>query len=268
MADVIVSGTKWDESQFQGVPLKHALCGPNALAMAESWGGQSYVNTLDVFNRMYAASPRRCDSEGASTIDELEAQAQADGFKTEKIGYTDAGIAEATWRHFLAVHAGKAVVIVETLAGQQLRDLISGQGEDATNLERHFFGIYGLNDGSSASATFGGRSVPAGYITSDGCNNLMNPVVNGARTRVLKGNQQLYYPYTVVRAARPAAMLAVYARAATTGETPQQTIIRQWQDIKALRTQIYAQNTQLATQSQQIAQLQAMVAAVRKLVNG
>lgn len=257
MADVIVSGTRWNESQFQGTPLKHALCGPNALAMAESWGAQSYVNTLAVFNRMYPAG--RCDAEGASTIDALEAQASADGFKTEKVGYTDAGIAEATWRHFLSTHAGKAVVIVETLAGQQLRDLISGQGEDATNLERHFFGIYGLNDGSAPSATFGGRSVPAGYITSDGCNNLMNPVVNGARTRVLGENshQQLYYLYAVVRASRPAALLAVYAKA--TKSATAVTVQSEYQTILALRAQIYRQNDELA-------QLRTVVAAVRNAV--
>ena len=67
--DQMVAGVKWNESQFQGSPLKHSLCGPNALAMAESWGSQSYVNTLSVFNRMYSA--KRCDSDGAATISSL-----------------------------------------------------------------------------------------------------------------------------------------------------------------------------------------------------
>jgi len=282
--DQIVAGVRWNESEFQktaapvyvksenrtvaaGVTL-FSTCGPNALAMAESWGSQSYVNTMALFARMAPAG--RCDSGGAATIDSLRDQAVADGYKVEKIAFTGAGIPEATWRHFLAVHAGNSVVIVETLEGCQLRDLISGQYEDATlsgpnRLQRHFFGIYGLNDGTQPSALFK-RTVPAGYITSDGCNGLMNPVVNGARQRVIgpDAHQQLYYPYAVVRASRPAALLAVYPKSATqppapSQETPQQTIGRQYAEILADRAQIARQN---AT----IAQLQAVVAAVRAAV--
>ena len=278
--DQIIAGVKWNESEFQrtaapvyvksenttvaaGVTL-FGTCGPNALAMAESCASQTYVNTMTVFGRMAPAG--RCDSDGRATIDSLAAQAKADGFRVELVGYNGAGIDEATWRHFLATHAGNAVVIVETLNGQALRDLISGQGEDATNLQRHFFGIYGLNDGTQPSALFK-RTVPPGYIVSDGCNGLMNPVVNGARERVIGADkhQQLFYPYTVVRASRPGALLAIYPKSATPApsqppaETPQQTIGRQYAEILAYRKQISAQN---AT----IAQLQAVVAAVRAAV--
>lgn len=263
MADVMVSGTKWNESQFQNGHMN--ACGVNALALAESWGSQSYLSTAALFDRMYAAG--NCDSTGRATIDSIERQARADKFTTEKIGFTSSGIAEATWRHFLATHAGKAVVIVETLEGCQLRDLISGQGEDAqltgpNRLQRHFFGIYGLNDGTSASATFGGKTLPAGYIVSDGCNGLMNPVVNGVRQRVLGPNahQQLYYSYATVRASRPAALLAVYPKAAMP------TVQSEYQTIVTLRQQIYRQNAQIAQQQTTIAQLQAVIAAVRAAV--
>lgn len=265
--DQVVSGTRWNESEFQGGHF--ATCGPNALAMAESWGAQAYVNTLTVYGRMVAT--KRCEDNGAATIDSLEEQAVADGFKVEKVAFNGAGIDEATWRHFLAAHAARSVVIVETLEGCQLRDLISGQTEDAqltgpNRLQRHFFGIYGLNDGTQPSALFK-RTVPAGYIVSDGCNGLMNPVVNGVRQRVIGGKQQLYYPYALVRASRPAALLAVYPKSAnqpptpTTppAETPQQTIGRQYQEILALRAQIGRQNATLA-------QLQQVVAAVRNAV--
>lgn len=280
--DQIAAGVKWNESEFQrtaapvyvksenktvaaGVTL-FGTCGPNALAMAESWAAQSYVNTMAVFARMAPAG--RCDSIGRATINSLRDQAVADGFRVELVGYNGAGIDEATWRHFLATHAGNSVVIVETLNGQALRDLISGQGEDATGLQRHFFGIYGLNDGSGPSALFK-RNVPPGYIVSDGCNGLMNPVVNGARQRVLGADkhQQLYYPYALVRASRPAALLAIYPKSAKPAPTPtpqptsQPTAleISQWHELQADRAQI-------AALKQQLAQLQQMVAAVRAAV--
>lgn len=280
--DQIAAGVKWNESEFQrtaapvyvksenktvaaGVTL-FGTCGPNALAMAESWAAQSYVNTMAVFARMAPAG--RCDSIGRATINSLRDQAVADGFRVELVGYNGAGIDEATWRHFLATHAGNSVVIVETLNGQALRDLISGQGEDATNLQRHFFGIYGLNDGSGPSALFK-RSVPPGYIVSDGCNGLMNPVVNGVRQRVIGSDkhQQLYYPYALVRASRPAALLAIYPKSASQppAPTPQPTSqptaleISQWHELQADRAQI-------ATLKQQLAQAQQMVAAVRAAV--
>ena len=280
--DQIAAGGKWNESEFQrtaapvyvksenktvaaGVTL-FGTCGPNALAMAESWAAQSYVNTMAVFARMAPAG--RCDSIGRATINSLRDQAVADGFKVELVGYNGAGIDEAVWRHFLATHAGNSVVIVETLNGQALRDLISGQGEDATNLQRHFFGIYGLNDGSGPSALFK-RSVPPGYIVSDGCNGLMNPVVNGVRQRVIGSDkhQQLYYPYALVRASRPAALLGIYPKSAKPAPTPtpqptsQPTAleISQWHELQADRAQI-------AALKQQLAQLQAMVAAVRAAV--
>lgn len=279
--DQIAAGVKWNESEFQrtaapvyvksenktvaaGVTL-FGTCGPNALAMAESWAAQSYVNTMAVFARMAPAG--RCDSIGRATINSLRDQAVADGFKVELMGYNGAGIDEATWRHFLATHAGNSVVIVETLNGQALRDLISGQGEDATNLQRHFFGIYGLNDGTQPSALFK-RSVPPGYIVSDGCNGLMNPVVNGVRQRVIGSDkhQQLYYPYALVRASRPAALLAIYPKSASQPPAPttppaQPTAleISQWHELQADRAQI-------AALKQQLAQLQAVVAAVRAAV--
>lgn len=248
--------TMWNESQFQGAPLKHSLCGPNALAMAESYEAQSFANTLAVFNRMFGANPKRCDSDGASTIYELRDQAVADGFKVQIVNYNGAGIAEATWRDFLGHQtAAGAVVIVETLNGQALRDFISGQTEDATGLQRHFFGVYAANTATSLALFPGHNNLPHGYVVADGCNGLMNPVVSGARQRVIGADkhQMLYYGYDVVRASRPAALLAIYPKPAAPVPTPTPTPTpTDAQIIAALRSQV--------------AQLSAVIANVRNAV--
>lgn len=287
MADLLgptKRGVRWDESQFQaplstvvaykevngawvrsdakaGVTL-HSLCGVNALAMAESAVGQTYVNTMALFAKM--APVKRCDSDGASTIYELRDQALADGFKVAIVNYNDAGIAEATWRDFLGHQtAAGAVVIVETLEGHALRDFISGQTEDAqltgvNRLQRHFFGVYAANTATSLALFPGHNNLPHGYVVADGCNGLMNPVVSGVRTRVIGADkhQMLYYDYALVRASRPAALLAVYPKAVAPTPTPApQPVVT----VAALQSQI----TLLQTQ---VTQLEAVIANVRNAV--
>lgn len=209
MAGAMLRGKHWNESQFQGG--HGALCGPNALAMLQSALGQSYVNTLTVYNRMLVA--RRCDPGGASTMANLELQARVDGFsKTVHLGWNDNGYAQATWENFLTTHllAG-AAVLIETNNGQALRDYVSGQGEDATNLQRHFFGVLGYNAGGYSPTI--ARAVPFGFIATDGCNNSMNPIINGVRTRIMANTSILqFYPATVVGLTRPGALLAIYPK--------------------------------------------------------
>lgn len=213
MAGSLLPGTHWNESEFQGGHT--ALCGPNALAMLESAHSQAYVNTLTVYTRMLAA--KRCDSNGASTMSNLELQAHADGFtKTDRLGWNGNGYAQSVWQPWIVKHlyAG-AAILLETNNGQALKDFIRSTGEDATNLQYHFIGLIGHNEGGD-SPTFG-RTVPYGFICTDGCNNAVNPIVNGTRTRIVGAASTgllFYYPLTVIAAARPGALLAIYPKAA------------------------------------------------------
>jgi hypothetical protein len=229
----------WNESQFQVIPTTtyvassktkvaagtrlFDMCGVNAAAMAESALSGNYVSTAALFMKMAPAG--RCDATGRATINSIQAQVVADGHKnTVLVGYNGNGIPEATWRQFLGYHLARgAAVILETLNGQVLSDLITHQGEDATNLQRHFFSLYAaVNSGESPYFT-GVKALPNGYVCADGASGAMNPVVNGARQR-LSGHQMVYYPYAIVRASRPAALLAVYpkpAPAVTTTPAPQ-----------------------------------------------
>ena len=221
--------TLWNESQFQVIPTTtyvassktkvaagtrlYDMCGVNAAAMAESALGGSYVSTAALFMKM--APVGRCDATGRATITSVQAQVVADGFKkTALAGYNGNGIAEATWRQFLGYHLARgAAVILETLNGQVLSDLITHEGEDATNLQRHFFSLYAAVNTGETPYFPSVKALPNGYVCADGASGAMNPVVNGVRQR-LSGHQMVYYPYAIVRASRPAALLAVYPKAA------------------------------------------------------
>jgi hypothetical protein len=79
----LLPGIVYVESEFQ-LPGQFATCGPNSLAMAESYGTQAYVSTASVALRMEKAG--RAGSSGVSTMGGLQAQANADGFRTARSG--------------------------------------------------------------------------------------------------------------------------------------------------------------------------------------
>src|SRR5690242_12042457 len=173
--------TLWNESQFQapatnvtakssgktaraGVTIYDA-CGVNALAMAES-ALASYSSTMHVFAKMAPAG--LCDETGRTVIENIQRQAVSDGFISTKehiIAFNGNGIPEAIWRHFLAVHlAAGAAVILETLNGQVLSDLITHEGEDATNLQRHFFSLYAAETSGETPYFPNVKALPNGYV--------------------------------------------------------------------------------------------------------
>ena len=236
MADLLgptKRGTRWNESQFQAPPSTvvaykqvngawvradakagvtlFGLCGVNALAMAESGLTHSYVNTMTMFARM--APKKLADCEGRTTLGAIQSQAVADGFETTyMLGWRDAGYAAKDWQAFALKHlAAGAVIVVETLRGQVLHDYMSGKNEDATGLQRHLYCLHDYNPGGT-TATFSNKTVPAGFVVSDGCNFYVNPVVNGKITRRIEWGYFSYYTQANVAAAGIGGMLAIYPK--------------------------------------------------------
>lgn len=191
----ILPGTLWRESEFVGNLT--GACGPNALAMAESWAEQQHIGTLEVYQRMRAAG--RCDANGPATIGGIYEQAVADGFQTHLLGFREP-MPAAEWRDFFALHVGARAVVMETANGQALRDTLSGQGENARNLKYHFIVVCGWHPGGHAARA--GRDLPPGWWCADGDNFAAGDVLQ-------------FYPDTVLAAAQPCAALAIAAR--TTG---------------------------------------------------
>jgi len=202
-------GVIWVESEFDG---QFATCGPNSLGMAESYGLQRYIGspvagqtaTTVIYNRMRATG--RADPGGASNMGGLEAQANADGFKTARRN------GSAGWKDWTIARLNEgATVLVEPSKGQVLHDLVSGQGMDATNLAYHFNLIVGYKAGPNAAQNW-----PEGFWAADGDNGATNPVVNGHRTRVRGGHNLQYYTVANYAASAPIAFMAVYPKVTIT----------------------------------------------------
>src|SRR5574337_7360 len=126
----------WVESDFtNGLT---ATCGPCARAMAISWANQTYDGALPGTTATYRSYQRMralgdCDANGASNGGGINASLSADKFKTLR------QYSGANWLAFArARFAEPAVVIAELSKGQALRDLITGQPMDATNLQYHW----------------------------------------------------------------------------------------------------------------------------------
>lgn len=226
----LLPGNHWRESEFItiGGVARNGACGPNALAMAESYANQAYTWTGTIYQRM-AAAGRLSASDGASTIYQLAAQAGAgaDGFKTALLGFNLAGLSD--WFDWFIARLGEnAAVIMETGNGQALIDSISGKGENAKNLVYHFITILGYFPGGYSS--YAGRNLPAGFWCADGCN-------------YAGGNVLQFYPTSVIAAAKPSAALAIYLRVAipttpspATGGSGNMGIPSGWTDANGVLT--------------------------------
>jgi hypothetical protein len=199
MEACILPGTLWRKTEFVGGLT--GACGPNALAMAESWANQRHIGTLDVYQRMRAAGC--CDAHGPATIGGLAAQASADGFATDLLPFREP-MPAATWRAFFARHVGTRALIMETANGQALVDGLSGKGENARNLRYHFIVVVGWHPGGRAARV--GRDLPPGWWAADGDN-------------FAAGDTLQFYPDSILAATQPSAALAISAKLTLTGNS-------------------------------------------------
>lgn len=205
----LLPGIVYIESEFlvQGA---YGTCGPNALAMAESYGAQVYVGTPVIYRRMRAAG--RADANGVSTMGKIQAQAQADGYRVAV--YPGGG-----WKAWAIARLREgAPVIYEPSRGQALVDLISGKGMNARNLRYHFNLMVGYWPGGYNDKAK--KNLPEGFWFSDGDNGAVDsnpgpnaPVVNGRR-RMVNGRTVQFYSAANVAQSAPYTFLAVYPKIA------------------------------------------------------
>jgi len=199
----LLPGQLWRESEFVYDRVTRrwltGTCGPNALAMAESWASQRYSSTLDTYYRLRLTG--RCAPNGSATLAALGADAADAGYKIDLLPYQEP-LPEMDWRAFCTRHAGKEAIVLEVAHGQLLEDSISGQGENARNLRYHFIVLMGWHPGGHCPRM--NRALPPGWWCSDGDN-------------YAKGNVLQFYPDSVVLVACPCAALAVYARVPGSG---------------------------------------------------
>jgi hypothetical protein len=196
-------GQLWRESEFVYDRVAKrwltGTCGPNALAMAESWASQSYSSTLDTYYRLRQAE--RCAPNGAATLSALAQDTADAGYRIDLLPYREP-MPEMEWRAFCERHAGKQAIVLEVARGQLLVDSISGQGENARNLRYHFIVLMGWHPGGHCARM--NHELPPGWWCSDGD--------NFARGSVLQ-----FYPDSMLLAAGPCAALAVYAQVTGAG---------------------------------------------------
>jgi len=197
MTEILLPGQVHRQTEFvQGLT---GACGPNALAMGQAWAMQAdHVDTYGVYTDMYRRG--LCAASGASTLDALHQEAQNLGMPlTAYRGYGEPWPADGVsgWRAFYLLHAGHSYILMETANGQQLRDSISGQGENATNLHYHFIGIVGHHDGGYSVRA--GHDLPVGWWAVDGDSYAAGDVLQ-------------FYPDEVMAAAQPCGALAFGAK--------------------------------------------------------
>jgi hypothetical protein len=217
MAESILPGAIHRETEFVGNLT--GACGPNALSMGVRWSTQAgQPATYDVYTDMYRRG--LCAASGASTLDALHQEASNLGMPlTAYRGYGEPWPADGVsgWRAFYLAHAGHSYILMETANGQALRDSISGQGENATNLHYHFIGIVGYHAGGFSVRA--GRDLPVGWWAVDGDNFAAGDVLQ-------------YYPDAILAAAQPCGALAFAAKVSI----PMAGVPGGWRDANGVLT--------------------------------
>lgn len=187
----------YNESEFTaGV----GACGPTILAAGGRWTRRSSAPTAKaVMQQMISWG--LCSSTGVTTLSKLYMAAG-------NYGYPRA-MKNATTNVFVFIIDSmrgtngrrQGLCVVGCSNGQAIVDYLSRQGQDATNLHGHFYGIFGYNTGGYSP--FLGCSVPEGFFTVDGDNGIQNPVVPGVGRIHRQINTQFgYYTLATLRAAQ------------------------------------------------------------------
>jgi len=184
---------------------RFGTCGETAdnSALASALGHEPGIQA--VYN---AARNAGADEGGASTFGENIAACNSFGAAVIEYSGFHNPWDWATCEDFIRRRAGIDPIVPETSKGQALVDSISGQGENAVNLQFHYPAFLGYHAGG-ASDFAGGKVLPEGVWAADGCNFAGgNYDANGFNAAdVLQ-----FYPMSVVQAAALVGMLALKGR--------------------------------------------------------
>jgi hypothetical protein len=178
--------------------------------MALSWAEQAYQGSLPAQTATYRSYLRMralgdCDANGASNGSGINSSLGKDGYTTLRQA------SGANWLAFArARFTEPAVVIAELSRGQALRDEITGQPMDATNLQYHWHTWLDYHPGGWSARA--GRTLPAGLWVADGDNGATNPIINGRRTRVVAGHSLQFYTVSTIANSAPVDLIAVYPK--------------------------------------------------------
>ena len=185
MADIMTGGVVKRETEFietqPGNPASRifATCGPDALASVASAALNQWLTCLTVYQAM--RSRGLCDPNGASTLVTLHTA--CDIWANEGLAHVawhdyDLGWASAlipktnqyVWRADVVAQAKAGNPFVLMLhRGQSLADLISGQGENGSNIANHFIAGLGYHPGGvSDYRDAHGKTLPEGLWCADG----------------------------------------------------------------------------------------------------
>ena len=168
-------------------------CGQRALASAASSVLGTNVSPLGIYDSMRTHG--WADPSGACTIGGLDSQALQMNLPVADLeGY---GEPWSGWLGWLSaqINVGNPVVL-EVANGQALVDSVSGEGENAQNLQYHFIAVLGMDD--------------HGFWCADGCSFAGG---NNNQNGFNAANVLQYYTDAVMGAARPCAALALRGRA-------------------------------------------------------
>lgn len=176
-AELAPLGYAHRETEFVLIPgtttRLYGACGPTALASCASAALQKLVTTEQMYTLMRGRG--LCDASGVSNDVKLAAAAV---IATNQGGYGLAidehhaysGDVWNGWQTFLGWHLGSCdhPTLIELAHGQQLKDEISGLGENASGLTYHFICLIKRHGGGYSA--YAGRSLPSGYWACDGDN--------------------------------------------------------------------------------------------------
>lgn len=214
----------------------YGACGPTALASCASAALQKLVTT----EQMYALMRGRglCDASGVSNDVKL---ATAAIIATAQGGYglvmdehhSYSGDVWNGWQTFLGWHLGSCdhPTLIELAHGQQLKDEISGLGENATGLTYHFICLIKRHGGGYSA--YAGRSLPSGYWACDG-----DSYAGGNnRTNGFHAADALqFYSDTTLTAAMPCAGIAFKRAVTGSGSSTVAGVPSGWHDDGATLT--------------------------------